>query len=41
MLARDLGKTRQELLDGVSATELQLWRVFYEVEADEARKAAE
>jgi hypothetical protein len=40
VLARDLGKTRAEMMANMSEPEIILWRVFYEVEAEEADRAA-
>lgn len=40
MIARDLGRTRQELLTTISAHELTWWKGLYTVEGEERAEAA-
>jgi hypothetical protein len=35
MIARDLSRTREELLESTSGRALDLWKVLYAVEAEE------
>lgn len=40
MIARDLGKGHQEMLDSLSNVELIHWMALYEVEEEERAEAA-